>query len=151
MNLNGRDPGLILQEYIAGGDATVWMFNGYFNEESECLFGATGRKLRQFPAHRGSTSQGISEKNEAVEAQTARLMKAVRYRGPLDMGYRFDARDGQYKLLDVNRGIGSTFRLFAAENGLDVSPGPLLPPRPTKHSALFSVPRPGNGLWRITI
>ena len=95
LNLNGRDPGLILQEYIAGGDATVWMFNGYFNEESECLFGATGRKLRQFPAHRGSTSQGICEKNEAVEAQTARLMKAVRYRGPLDMGYRFDARDGQ--------------------------------------------------------
>lgn len=121
LNLNGRDPGLILQEYIAGDDATVWMFNGYFNEESECLFGATGRKLRQFPAHRGSTSLGICEKNEAVEAQTARLMKAVLCRGPLDMGYRFDARDGQYKLLDVNRRIGSTFRLFAAENGLDVS------------------------------
>jgi D-aspartate ligase len=121
LNSNGRDPGLILQEYIAGGDATVWMFNGYFNEESECLFGATGRKLRQFPAHRGSTSLGICEKNEAVEAQTARLMEAVRYRGPLDMGYRFDARGGQYKLLDVNPRIGSTFRLFAAENGLDVS------------------------------
>ena len=50
-----------------------------------------------------------------------RLMQAVRYRGPLDMGYRFDARDGQYKLLDVNPRIGSTFRLFAAENGLDIS------------------------------
>ena len=63
----------------------------------------------------------MREKNEAVEAQTARLTEAVRYRGPLDMGYRFDARDGQYKLLDVNPRIGSTFRLFAAENGLDVS------------------------------
>jgi predicted ATP-grasp superfamily ATP-dependent carboligase len=121
LNSNGRDRGLILQEYIAGDDATVWMFNGYFNEQSECLFGATGRKLRQFPAHRGSTSLGICEKNEVVEAQTMRLMKAVSYRGPLDMGYRFDARDGQYKLLDVNPRIGSTFRLFAAENGLDVS------------------------------
>ena len=121
LNSNGRDPGLILQEYIAGDDATVWMFNGYFNEQSDCLFGATGRKLRQFPAHRGSTSLGICERNEVVEAQTMRLMQAVRYRGPLDMGYRFDARDGQYKLLDVNPRIGSTFRLFAAENGLDVS------------------------------
>ena len=121
LNSNGGDPGLILQEYIAGDDDTVWMFNGYFNEQSECLFGATGRKLRQFPAHRGSTSLGICEKNETVQAQTARLMEAVRYRGPLDMGYRFDARDGQYKLLDVNPRIGSTFRLFAAENGLDVS------------------------------
>lgn len=121
LNSNGGDPGLILQEYIAGDDDTVWMFNGYFNEQSECLFGATGRKLRQFPAHRGSTSLGICQKNELVEAQTMRLMQAVRYRGPLDMGYRFDARDGQYKLLDVNARIGSTFRLFAAENGLDVS------------------------------
>jgi predicted ATP-grasp superfamily ATP-dependent carboligase len=121
LNLMTGAPGLILQEYIAGGDATVWMFNGYFNEQSECLFAATGRKLRQFPAHRGSTSLGICEKNEVVAAQTARLMEAVRYRGPLDMGYRFDARDGQYKVLDVNPRIGSTFRLFAAENGLDVS------------------------------
>jgi D-aspartate ligase len=121
LNSMTGSPGLILQEYIAGGDATVWMFNGYFDEQSECLFGATGRKLRQFPAHRGSTSLGICEKNEVVEAQTTRLMEAVRYRGPLDMGYRFDARDGEYKLLDVNPRIGSTFRLFAAENGLDVS------------------------------
>jgi predicted ATP-grasp superfamily ATP-dependent carboligase len=48
-------------------------------------------------------------------------MQAVAYRGPLDIGYRFDARDGQYKLLDVNPRIGSTFRLFAATNGLDVA------------------------------
>jgi predicted ATP-grasp superfamily ATP-dependent carboligase len=39
----------------------------------------------------------------------------------LDVGYRFDARDGQYKLLDVNPRIGSTFRLFSAKNGLDVA------------------------------
>ena len=121
LNLMTGAPGLIFQEYIAGGDATVWMFNGYFNEQSECLFGATGRKLRQFPAHRGSTSLGICEKNVVVKAQTMRLMEAVRDRGPLDMGYRFDARDGQYKVLDINPRIGSTFRLFAAENGLDVS------------------------------
>ena len=38
LNSNGRDPGLILQRYIAGDDATVWMFNGYFNEQSDCLF-----------------------------------------------------------------------------------------------------------------
>jgi D-aspartate ligase len=114
-------PGIILQEYIPGGDDAIWMFNGYFNDRSQCLFGATGRKLRQFPPHRGSTSLGICARNEAVETQTTRLMQAVAYRGPLDIGYRFDARDGQYKLLDANPRIGSTFRLFAAENGLDVA------------------------------
>lgn len=110
----------ILQEYIPGADDTIWMFNGYFNERSECLFGATGRKLRQFPAHRGSTSLGICLKNQVVETQTMQLVRAVAYRGPLDVGFRFDARDGQYKLLDVNPRIGATFRLFAADNQLDV-------------------------------
>ena len=114
-------PRLIFQEYIAGSDDAVWMFNGYFNDRSQCLLGATGRKLRQFPAHRGSTSLGICARNEVVEAQTQRLMQVIGYRGPLDVGYRFDVRDGQYKLLDLNPRIGSTFRLFAAENGLDVA------------------------------
>src|SRR5947208_5167972 len=39
----------------------------------------------------------------------------------LDVGYRYDARDGKYKLLDVNPRIGSTFRLFVSENGMDVA------------------------------
>jgi D-aspartate ligase len=121
LNAETISPRLIIQEYIPGADDAVWMFNGYFNDRSECLFGATGRKLRQFPPHRGSTSLGICGRNEVVEAQTKQLMKAVAYRGPLDVGYRFDARDGKYKLLDVNPRIGSTFRLFAAQNGLDVA------------------------------
>lgn len=114
-------PRLIFQEYIPGGDDAIWMFNGYFNARSECLFGGTGRKLRQFPAHRGSTSLGICARNDAVETQTMLLMQAVGYRGPVDLGYRFDARDGRYKLLDVNPRIGATFRLFTAQNQLDVA------------------------------
>ncbi len=121
LNAETGVPRLIFQEYIPGGDDAIWMFNGYFNDRSQCLFGAMGRKLRQFPPHRGSTSLGICARNDVVETQTKQLMEAVAYRGPLDVGYRFDARDGRYKLLDVNPRIGSTFRLFAAENGLDVA------------------------------
>ena len=121
LNAQIEPPTLIVQEYIPGGDDTIWMFNGYFSGRSECLYGATGRKLRQFPVHRGHTSFGVCESNEIVAVQTIRLMEAVGYRGPLDIGYRFDARDGKYKLLDVNPRIGATFRLFAAENGLDIA------------------------------
>src|SRR4051812_33053431 len=39
-------PNLMLQEYIPGGDDTIWMFNGYFDERSECRAAFTGRKLR---------------------------------------------------------------------------------------------------------
>lgn len=114
------DPNLMLQEYIPGGDDTVWMFNGYFNEHSECLVGFTGKKIRQCPVYTGSTSLGICLDNQIVEKTTKEFMKAIGYRGVLDIGYRYDARDGSYKLLDVNPRIGATFRLFVAENGMDV-------------------------------
>ncbi len=47
-------------------------------------------------------------------------MKALGYRGILDIGYRYDARGGLYKVLDVNPRIGATFRLFVGSNGIDV-------------------------------
>ena len=113
-------PNLMLQEYIPGGDDSVWMFNGYFNANSDCLFGIAGRKLRQHPVYTGATSLGICLRNEVLEETTRKLMKAVGYRGVLDIGYRYDARDGQFKVLDINPRVGATFRLFLDENGMDV-------------------------------
>lgn len=115
------NPNLMLQEYIPGEDDTVWMFNGYFDAQSDCLVGFTGKKIRQCPVHTGSTSLGICLRNSAVEETTKRFMKAIGYQGILDIGYRYDARNGQYKVLDVNPRIGATFRLFVGENGMDVA------------------------------
>jgi predicted ATP-grasp superfamily ATP-dependent carboligase len=115
------EPNLMLQEYIPGGDDTIWMFNGYFDANSDCLASFTGRKLRQTPPYTGVTSLGICERNEVVEETTRSWMKALGYRGILDIGYRYDARDGKFKVLDANPRIGATFRLFVAKNGLDVA------------------------------
>jgi D-aspartate ligase len=118
-----QTPGLsnvMLQDYIPGGPETVWMFNGYFDADSERKVGFTGKKIRQSPPYTGITTLGVCLPNDAVEQATVRLMKAVGYRGILDIGYRYDVRDGQYKLLDVNPRIGGTFRLFVGDNDLDV-------------------------------
>ena len=115
------NPNLMLQEYIPGGDDSIWMFNGYFDPNSDCLAGFTGKKIRQCPVYIGYTSLGICLRNDVVASQTLAFMKAVGYRGILDIGYRFDARDGRYKVLDVNPRIGATFRLFVGHNGLDVA------------------------------
>src|SRR5258708_11857921 len=113
-------PNVMLQEYVPGTPESVWMFNGYFDAQSECKFGFTGKKIRQAPPYTGVTTLGVCEPNPTVEETTVRLMKALSYRGILDIGYRFDHRDGQYKLLDVNPRIGGTFRLFVGSNGMDV-------------------------------
>jgi D-aspartate ligase len=116
-----ENPNLMIQEYIPGGDDTVWMLDAYFNDQSDCLLSFTGKKIRQYPVSQGSTSLGICLENETVRKTTTDFMKKIGYKGILDIGYRYDARDGLYKVLDINPRIGSTFRLFVAENGMDVA------------------------------
>ena len=114
-------PNLMLQEYIPGGPESIWMFNGYLDRRSRCLVGFTGTKQRQCLPHTGPTSLGICRANPVVEQATTELLAAVGYQGVVDLGWRYDARDGRYKLLDVNPRIGGTFRLFVASNGMDVA------------------------------
>lgn len=115
-----ESPNLMLQEYIPGGDDQVYIFNGYFNKDSECLAAFTGHKIRQSPIHEGCASLGVCTWNETVAEITIKFMKAVEYSGILDIGYRLDPRDGQYKALDINPRVGQAFRLFLSENGMDV-------------------------------
>jgi len=112
---------VLLQEYIPGGADSVWMFNGYFDSRSNCLVGFTGRKLRQYPPDTGQTSLGLCVWNDVVAETTKKFFKKIGYRGIVDMGYRYDARDGSYKLLDVNPRLGAAFRLFLGTNGIDVA------------------------------
>src|SRR5204863_7649186 len=99
----------------------AWRFNGYFDQRSECLFGVTGKKIHQYPIHTGLTSLGVCIRNDAVVTLTQKFMRAIGYKGILDIGFRYDARDGSYKVLDVNPRIGATFRLFVTDTGMDAA------------------------------
>jgi D-aspartate ligase len=114
-------PNLMIQEHIPGSAETIWMFNGYFDAASTCLFGLTGRKIRQYPAYTGLTSLGSCAPNDIVATRTISFMRDVGYRGILDIGYKYDSRTGEYKLLDVNPRLGMTFRLFVDTFGMDVA------------------------------
>jgi predicted ATP-grasp superfamily ATP-dependent carboligase len=116
-----ESPNLMLQEYLSGGSRTVWMFDGYFDDESNCLFGLTANMIRQYPANTGVTSLGVCITNNTVAKQTRDFMKALGYRGPLDIGYKYDERSGQYKAIDANPRIGRTFRLLVDSTGMDVA------------------------------
>jgi D-aspartate ligase len=113
-------PNVILQEYIPGPDSATWTFNGYFDGKSSCLVGFTGRKLRNYPPYFGRASLAICERNEEVSRAAVEFMKCIGYKGPLDIGFRYDHRDGKYKVNDVNPRVGSMFRLFVGSNGMDI-------------------------------
>jgi predicted ATP-grasp superfamily ATP-dependent carboligase len=119
METPGR-PSVMLQEYIPAQAEDNWMFDGYFGAGSACLFGLAGQKLRQYPPYRGRTSLGVIRRNSELVGQIQHFMRLIGYQGVLDIGYRYDARTRQYKLLDVNPRVGMTFRLFEDRSGLDV-------------------------------
>lgn len=114
------EPSVMLQEYLPGGSRTLWMFDGYFGAGSRCLFGLTGQKIREYPAYTGRTSLGVCLPNSTVAQQSIAFMQALGYRGPLDLDYKYDERTGEYKLIDVNPRLGTTFRLFVDSAGVDV-------------------------------
>jgi predicted ATP-grasp superfamily ATP-dependent carboligase len=111
---------VMLQEHIPEDAEGDWMFNGYFDGSARCALGFTGVKLRQSPASAGATTLGVCAPGPEVDSISRRLLEALGYRGIVDVDFRRDPRDGQYKLLDVNPRIGSSFRLFVSESGIDV-------------------------------
>lgn len=110
---------MVLQEYIPGDVETVWMCNGYFGADPARVVTFPGKKLRQVSAA-GVASLAVCVANDAVEAQTRQFMQGVGYRGCVGIGWRYDRRDGSYKVLDVNARVSGVFRLFAGTNDMDV-------------------------------
>ena len=110
----------VLQERLPAGRSNSWIYHGYFDERSRCVFGMTGIKLMQRPRHGGRTVLAESVPNRELVEQTARLFGELGYRGVLGCDFHFDPRDGSYKLLDANPRIGANFRLSQDSAGLDI-------------------------------
>jgi predicted ATP-grasp superfamily ATP-dependent carboligase len=111
---------LLLQEYIPDQHAEDWLFHAYCDAASECVLAFTGRKLRSFPPGAGETALGWSVNNPTLEREARSLLRSLGYSGVASLDYRFDKRDGTYKLLDVNPRVGAVFRLFETVAGIDV-------------------------------
>jgi predicted ATP-grasp superfamily ATP-dependent carboligase len=113
--------GLMLQEFIPGGQGHDWFFHGYCDASSVCQPAFTGIKERSYPAAAGLTSLGRSAANEKLRDQITSLLARLGYRGLLDLDIRMDARNGQYNLLDFNPRLGAQFRVFRDTAGTDVA------------------------------
>jgi D-aspartate ligase len=109
--------GVIIQEFIYGDD---WITHGYCNSAKGINLIFTGIKLRGYPAGAGSTALGLSLDNETLRCQSDRFLRAIGYSGIVDIDWRKDRRDGQYKILDCNPRVGQNFRMFENAAGVDV-------------------------------
>jgi hypothetical protein len=58
--------------------------------------------------------------NPELAELAAQFCKSIGFQGIADLDWRYDRRDGRYKLLDFNPRMGAQFRLFESAAGIDV-------------------------------
>lgn len=117
-----QHPGIILQEYIPvpREHALDWNVQMYCDANSTFLVSFTGFKFRSWPPHAGITACGYTADNPYLAELTQRFCKEIGYQGIADVEWRFDQRDGLYKLMDFNPRMGNQFRLYETTAGIDV-------------------------------
>jgi D-aspartate ligase len=111
---------VILQECLPRADAEDWITHAYCDASSSCPVMFTGVKVRSWPPHAGMTTCAYAVPNPVLAEMTARFVERIGFRGVVDLDWRYDRRDGQYKLLDFNPRVGAQFRLFETDAGIDV-------------------------------
>jgi D-aspartate ligase len=127
------EPGeVMIQEFIPGGGSQQYAYCAFFKEG-----GAVGsmlvRRWRQHPRDFGRASTFVETIDlPDLEEFSERFLRAVDYYGLVELEYKLDPRDGQYKLLDVNArtwgyhsvgmgaGVDFPYLLFADQLGEEI-------------------------------
>lgn len=108
---------VMLQEFIPGDDASGVNYNSYF-WDGEPLLEFTAAKLRSAPPRIGSPRVVRSQHVPEVIEPGRRLLRALGYSGFSCTEFKRDARDGSYRLMEVNGRHNMSSRL-AARCGMD--------------------------------
>jgi predicted ATP-grasp superfamily ATP-dependent carboligase len=92
---------VMLQEYIEGPDTAGVNYNSYA-WEGQPLVEFTAQKIRMSPPDSGVPSVVLSKQIPDVIPAGRRLLQALSYQGYSCIEFKQDARDGRYKLLEIN-------------------------------------------------
>lgn len=128
-------PGRILiQDLIPGNGSNQFAYCAFFKDR-KAVGSMVTRRLRQHPHEFGRASTYVETIDlPALEALSERFLRAIDYYGLVEVEYKLDPRDGQFKLLDINprtwgyhslgnsAGVDFTYSLYADQLGASVQP-----------------------------
>ena len=99
--LVGKD-GVIVQEWIPGGGDTQFSYAGLW-QRGAAVASLVARRTRQYPVDFGRSSTFVETvEQKQVELLAHRFLQSLDYSGVAEIEFKYDQRDGRYKLLDVN-------------------------------------------------
>lgn len=93
---------LVLQESIPGGADALYTLTAYSDPEGEILAYSTGHKIRQNPPDAGTIVSGRVTPTPEIFHLGQRLIKHVGFYGISNTEFKKDARDGIFKLIEIN-------------------------------------------------
>lgn len=120
---NNVDFPVLIQEFIPGEATTLYTLTSYSDANGELLAGSVGHKLRQFPPVAGRITSGVLHHDENLFELGRKFLKQVNFHGLANTEFKYDARDGKYKLMEINTRLGAWnySALYAGLNLIEVA------------------------------
>lgn len=93
---------VVVQELIPGSGEAQFSYAGYWHA-GKPVAAMTARRTRQYPVDFSYTSTFVETvANDKVRAAATALLTTIAFEGLVEVEFKFDARDQEYKVLDVN-------------------------------------------------
>jgi predicted ATP-grasp superfamily ATP-dependent carboligase len=104
----------MVAEIIPGADTQLFEYNFYVDKSGNVKAGMGHVKVRQAPANFGIGRVIKTSKNTAVEKLARKFIKQIPgFFGPGQIEFKYDQRDGKYKLIEMNGRLGLQNELYA--------------------------------------
>jgi len=120
---------ILIQDLIPGDGKNQFAYCAFF-KDGKAIGSMVSRRLRQHPHEFGRASTYVETIDLPIlESLAERFLRAINYYGLVEVEFKLDPRDGQYKLLDVNArtwgyhtlglaaGVDFPFMLYADQIG----------------------------------
>lgn len=92
----------LMSEFIPGDDTNIYAYTGYRSKDGKILNEWIGKKLNQFPDLFGVFSSASNEAPEIIRLHGRKLLEGMDIFGIAEPEFKFDYRDGEYKLMEIN-------------------------------------------------
>lgn len=113
---------LIVQDFIPGDDSRMRVLNAYVDQRHRVRMMFLGHPLLEdpTPAAVGNYAAILPDYNEEICTQIAQFLTDIGYVGVANFDMKYDERDGQYKLFEINLRQGRS-SYFVTLNGFNLA------------------------------
>lgn len=92
----------VASEVIPGNDTLIYAYTAYRSKQGQILNEWVGKKLNQFPNNFGVFSSASNQAPDIILEQGQKLLNGLNIYGIAEPEFKYDQRDGKYKLMEIN-------------------------------------------------